>query len=212
MSDETEVILDSESPDTNIEAGPLEGGTSDATVAFSFSADEPAWFRCSLDGSPFLDCDSEHGFAGLASGPHRIDVIAVDRAGNADPTPATRSWRVGAGFEFRGFFSPVDNPPVVNVVKAGAAVPVKFSLGGDRGLDIFAAGSPSSLTVDCDTGARSDDIETTATAGANALSYDAAQDMYTYVWKTRAEWRDTCRTLSVRLTDGSEYLAEFRLR
>jgi len=38
----------------------------------------------------------------------------------------------------------VDNPPTKNVVKAGAAVPVKFSLGGDRGLNIFASTSPSS--------------------------------------------------------------------
>src|SRR5258706_2774270 len=39
---------------------------------------------------------------------------------------------------FSGFFPPVDNPTAVNVLKAGRAVPVKFSLGGNQGLDIFA--------------------------------------------------------------------------
>ena len=42
---------------------------------------------------------------------------------------------------FAGFFQPIDNG-VFNRMKAGRAVPVKFGLGGDHGLDIFAAGVP----------------------------------------------------------------------
>jgi hypothetical protein len=48
------------------------------------------------------------------------------------------------GYLFSSFFPPVDNPPTVNMAKAGRAVPVRFSLGGDQGLDILAAGSPTS--------------------------------------------------------------------
>jgi hypothetical protein len=33
-------------------------------------------------------------------------------------------------FEFKGLFAPVDNPPVVNVAKAGSSVPVKWGLSG----------------------------------------------------------------------------------
>ena len=44
------------------------------------------------------------------------------------------------GYSFTGFFSPVDNLPALNAVKGGASVPVKFSLAGDQGLDIFAVG------------------------------------------------------------------------
>jgi hypothetical protein len=33
---------------------------------------------------------------------------------------------------------PVNNTPHVNGVQAGQAVPVKFSLGGNQGLSIFA--------------------------------------------------------------------------
>ena len=36
-------------------------------------------------------------------------------------------------FSFTGFFTPVDNLPVVNQVKAGQAVPLKFSLDGYQG-------------------------------------------------------------------------------
>ncbi|QHK21248.1 hypothetical protein GU243_17740 [Pseudarthrobacter psychrotolerans] len=34
---------------------------------------------------------------------------------------------------FRGFLQPVDNGGALNSMKAGAAVPVKFGLGGNRG-------------------------------------------------------------------------------
>ncbi len=49
-----------------------------------------------------------------------------------------------------GFKRPVDNPPAVNVVRAGSTVPLKFSLDGDRGLDIFPADAPpASAPVPC---------------------------------------------------------------
>lgn len=43
-------------------------------------------------------------------------------------------------YSFGGFLQPLEALPTLNSLKAGAAVPVKFSLGGDHGLDIFAAG------------------------------------------------------------------------
>ena len=39
---------------------------------------------------------------------------------------------------------PIENLPSINIVTAGQAIPVKFSLGGDHGLAIFAAGYPAS--------------------------------------------------------------------
>ena len=84
-------------------------------------------------------------------------------------------------YRFAGFFNPVDNPPVVNSVKAGAAVPVKFGLGGDLGLDIFAPGYPRAELVQCGTGVAVDDIGLTATAGGSTLNYDALTGQYIYV-------------------------------
>ena len=52
-------------------------------------------------------------------------------------------------YNFTGFFAPIDNPPALNEMKAGQAAPVKFSLGGNQGLNIFAAGSPSSVQISC---------------------------------------------------------------
>jgi predicted outer membrane repeat protein len=117
--------------------------------------------------------------------------------------------RLAFSYSFSGFFAPVDNPPTFNRVRAGSATPVKFSLGGNQGLNIFAAGSPKSEKVTCDASASLDDIEQTLTAGGSSLSYDATTDRYTYTWKTNKLWGGTCRKLTVRLADGSDHIAYF---
>lgn len=116
------------------------------------------------------------------------------------------------GYEFTGFFSPVDNQPTLNSVNAGRAIPVKFSLGGDRGLDIFEAGYPKVLSIDCSTSAPLDEVEQTTTAGGSSLGYDATSDRYTYVWKTDSVWAGTCRRLVLGLDDGTQRSADFKFR
>ena len=72
-----------------------------------------------------------------------------------------------------GFFPPVDMPPTVNTVKAGSAIPVKFSLGGDRGMAIFAAGYPRFQPVACSASLATDAIEQTVDSASSKLTYDA---------------------------------------
>jgi hypothetical protein len=92
-------------------------------------------------------------------------------------------------YHFIGFYQPVNNLPTVNGAKAGSAIPVKFILDGNQGLSIFAANSPSSQQIACDTAAPLSDIESTVTAGASSLGYESATDTYTYVWKTNTDGR-----------------------
>ncbi|MGH2674811.1 MAG: PxKF domain-containing protein [Actinomycetota bacterium] len=115
-------------------------------------------------------------------------------------------------YAFTGFFSPVNNLPTMNSVNGGRAVPVKFSLGGDQGLDIFEAGYPRSQQIACDSTAPVDGIEETVAAGGSSLSYDPATDQYTYVWKTDKAWAGTCRQLVLKLDDGSVHRANFKLK
>jgi hypothetical protein len=119
----------------------------------------------------------------------------------ATNTPATTT------YPFSGFVQPVDTPPAVNLVNAGRAVPVKFSLGGNRGLNIFTQGYPSSAQL-TSCGTAIDEIEETVSAGSSGLSYDEASDRYTYVWKTDATWRG-CRQLTLKFTDGQVRVALF---
>ena len=116
-----------------------------------------------------------------------------------------RSWN------FTGFFQPTDNPPVFNIVNAGQGVPVKFSLGGNQGLGIFAAKFPQSEQIACDGNAPTDGIETT-TSGKSGLSYEPTTDTYTYAWKTSKAWASTCRRLVLRLKDGTNRIAYFQFK
>jgi hypothetical protein len=144
---------------------------------------------------------------------------ALDAAGNAaDPAVVHYTVNIPSNtYNFTGFFQPVDNPGpgptyVFNSVKAGSAVPVKFSLGGDQGLSIFSPGYPTTRPSSCTNAAATDPIEQTVSAGNSSLSYDASSDTYTYVWKTDKKWAGTCRVLTVQLDDGTQHLAYFQFK
>ena len=115
-------------------------------------------------------------------------------------------------YNFTGFFAPIDNQPAFNEMKAGQAAPVKFSLGGNQGLNIFAAGSPSSVQISCTTNDPILPVEQTETAGSSSLSYDSTTDRYKYTWKTESSWKNTCRQLTVTLRDGTVHTAKFKFK
>jgi hypothetical protein len=109
--------------------------------------------------------------------------------------------------EFGGFLPPIAGD-ALNSAKAGRAVPVNFSLGGDFGLDILDS---TSGQVECNTATVSGDLVPTVSAGASGLTYDPEADLYTYVWKTDKSWSGTCRQLSLTI-DGETYVADFQFK
>jgi Ca2+-binding RTX toxin-like protein len=63
-------------------------------VAFAFAANERgATFRCKLDRKPFKPCRSPRIYR-LRPGRHAFRVLAIDRAGNRDRTPALARLRI----------------------------------------------------------------------------------------------------------------------
>ena len=114
---------------------------------------------------------------------------------------------VGPTYSFGGFQQPVDARPTLNSMKAGAAVPVKFSLGGNQGMNIFAAGYPKSQAIACNDAVDVDGIETTVTAGGSSLTYDPATNTYIYIWKTDKAWAGTCRQLVLEFADAGSTTA-----
>jgi hypothetical protein len=90
--------VDTAAPDTTITAGPA-GTTGDAVASFSFVATEVGSFECRIDDGPFAACESPHSTPPLAAGAHTFEVRAVDRAGNRDGTPASRSLVIEAAAE-----------------------------------------------------------------------------------------------------------------
>ena len=171
--------------------GPL-AANGGATMTHALVAGSPA-----LDVVPTSDCAAtdQRGVSrpqGLA-----CDIGAFERV----PPPP--------GFVFNGFFAPVSNP-ALNAVNSGRAIPVRFSLGGNKGLTIFEGGYPATQQVACDLSGGTSTVTETTSAGNSTLSYDPVSGTYTYVWKTDKAWSNTCRRLLLRFTDGSTADAEFR--
>ena len=80
-------------PQTTITKGPKR--THKRTVKFKFvSSEAGSTFKCKLDRKPTKPCASPKKYSRLKPGKHVFKVFAIDRAGNKDPTPATRKFRV----------------------------------------------------------------------------------------------------------------------
>ena len=87
---------DTTAPQTQVDSGPV-ASTTETTATFTFSASESgSSFACKLDSGSWANCASPKDYADLAIGTHTFSVRATDAAGNADSSPATRSWTVQA--------------------------------------------------------------------------------------------------------------------
>lgn len=144
-------------------------------------------------------------------------IIQYQDPGNPDPDAEPITYINGQGgegqpcltvnflekvYNFEGFFDPINNTDV-NVAKAGSAIPIRFKLGGDQGLTIFADGYPRSVQVNCESGAEENIVDETVSAGKSGLSYDPVADEYTYVWKTDKLWSKKCRQLQFKFNDDA---------
>jgi uncharacterized repeat protein (TIGR01451 family) len=179
---------------------PLNSTATSTTVNFNVTGSD----NC---GTPTITTNAPAGNV-FPVGTTTVMATANDGNGNT----ASCNFNVTVLYNFSGFFSPVDNLPVFNQMKAGQAVPTKFSLSGNKGLNIFAANSPNSVQIACDSGAPISEVEETSTAGSSSLTYDASSDRYHYVWKTESSWKNTCRQLNVVLNDGTTHSALFKFK
>jgi hypothetical protein len=133
---------------------------------------------------------------------YTVNVQVTDGTGQTNTATTT----VEVLFNWGGFSAPIKNE-VFNPVSSGQSIPVKFSLGGNKGLAIFAT-KPISQQVDCVAKAPSGNIVEIQ----GKLSYDPATNLYTFGWKTDKGWLGTCRQLTLTLTDGTVQTAFFSFK
>jgi hypothetical protein len=170
-----------------------------------------------LGSVPTAGCSTTDGLSGVATdatpstigGP--VGSVTATCSGAKDNAGNTNSASViyTVQYDFGGWLAPLNALPTRNTVKAGRAVPVKFSLGGDQGLNIFSGTGPGTGSLSC-TAVATDPVEETLTAGSSSLSYDASTGLYTYVWKTETGWANTCRSFRLNLRDGSTHQISFQ--
>jgi hypothetical protein len=149
-------------------------------------------YTCSADA---VVCSGD-GIDTTTIGAKTFTVTARDAAGNE--ATATRAYRVV--YPFSGFFSPLAPFPAAASLRAGDAVPAKFTLGGDYGLAVVA----SAAWRPCGTSGRDGGSGGSPTTGR--LAYHA--DRYQYLVGTDISWAGTCRQLAVTLDDGTTHRAD----
>jgi Divergent InlB B-repeat domain len=140
-------LVDDIAPQTTIIGGPS-GQTSDSTPTFSFTSTEGgATFICQLDTGASFGCASPYTTTpALADGPHTFSVYARDTAGNADPTPATRSFTVAGG-------SPDTDPPETTITGGPSGTTSDntptFSFSSDEADSSFVCELDQGLALPC---------------------------------------------------------------
>jgi hypothetical protein len=116
-------------------------------------------------------------------------------------------------YNFTGFFSPVDNPPVLNIAKAGQTIPIIWQITHaniDWNSDASSFELPSSYTINCNSNALTDTIEF-ETPGSSGLQY-LGNGNWQYNWKTSKGYAGTCRQVILNLKDGQKKTANFKFK
>ncbi len=192
--------------------------TAPTTPTFSGMADGTSYDFGKVPAAP--TCDSSDALSGLvgclvttqdvnpaAVGTHTYTATATDVAGNTSTN--TLTYTVNP-YRWTGFYSPVDMGGVVNTVKGGSTVPLKFEVfnGSTEITDVAAVKVFRAKLVSC-TGlsATTDSVETTSTGGTG-LRYDTTGGQFIQNWKTPTG-AGTCYSVSVTTNDGSTWSEAF---
>jgi Tol biopolymer transport system component len=208
-------------------------GNKESPVSVSFKVDRtaptvtcgpaPTFILGSSGGpvtAPVADATSGPAQASISAAVTNVDtatpgtkttsLTGYDTAGNANAINCPYT----VGYAFGGFYSPVDNPPVVNLGKVGRTYPVKFSLRDAAGNYISSLAAVTEIRykqVICGafTNDPTDALETTA-SGGSMLRYDATVNQFVYNWQTPSS--TGCYALFVRTADASIHEADFQLK
>ena len=141
-------------------------------------------------------------------------ALRVDAAATINYNTATKTVYINVNYTFVGFLQPIDNLPTLNSAKAGQTIPIKWQLKDASGNLISDLGSlaQNGLTsggVQCGS-APVDVVEELSAPGSTVFRFDGTQ--FIYNWQTTKSWAGSCRTLQVRLSDGTSYYAQFTFK
>jgi hypothetical protein len=191
-------LTDKSAPSIRIDS-PVAGGV------FTLGQQVKARYKCSDPGG-VKSCIGTVPVGALVDtssvGDHTFTVTATDLSNNT----VTKEVSYSVHFAFLGFFPPVDNPPVINTVKAGNSVPLKWKLQNSAGAEITSLDvvlSVSSQQIPC-VGGPLDQIEQTVSPTLVPLKYDSVAMQYVYTWQTQKAWAGTCRRIFVAFSDDSD--------
>lgn len=187
------------------------GGPSDGSAYYFGSVPTRPTCAATDDVSGLAGCTVAGDADPAAVGAHTWTATATDNAGNR--TTATLDYTVLAWTD-TGFRAPVNMGPVLNTVKAGSTVPLKFNVyaGPAELTDTAVVRSFTSKQVSCTalTTTVTDPVEVTSTGGTS-LRYDATGGQFVQNWKTPTQ-TGGCYVVTMTTQDGSQLGASFKLK
>ena len=200
-------VVDTTAPSVTVPANITTGPTGPLGANVTYSGASASDL---VDGSVAVSCSPASGSL-FVFGPTTVTCTATDAHSNSGS--ANFSVTV-TGFNFLGFFQPVDNS-MLNTVKNGSTVPVKWKLQGEGGIEITSTAAVTSIRarqLSCASfvGLTEDTIET-LTSGNSILRYDSTAMQFVYNWQTYRQ-PNTCWQLIVSFTDGTSKSANFKLK
>ena len=191
-------------------AGPI-GGNKVDKKAPAISCDTPAP-TFTLGQSANVTGTATDGGSGPASatvskpadtssvgGSKSVSLDASDGVGNS--SSANCSYSVAFGFS--GLSAPIDRPNILNVSKAGQALPLKWRLTDANGDPVTTLSSVKVLVSDmgCASGTSADLVEEYA-AGSSGLQ-NLGDGYYQFNWKSPTSYANSCKSLRLDLGEGS---------
>jgi hypothetical protein len=134
---------------------------------------------------------------------------ALDNAGNPGNT-ATVNYNVA--FQFTGFTGPVNNPPVMNIAKAGQTIPLKWRITDANGNPItnLTTVGVTATSLSCEAGMTADSIEEYVVGGSGLQNLGDGYNQWN--WKIPTSYANSCKTLRLDLGEGSEHTALFQFK
>jgi hypothetical protein len=135
-----------------------------------------------------------------------VTLTGSDAVGNQGSAACS----YGVGYKFDGFYAPVDNNHVLNGVKAGQAIPLKWRLLDATNNPVTGLSSVK-VTVEglnCALGTTTDAVEEYA-AGASGLQ-NLGNGYYQFNWKSPSTYAKSCKTLNLDLGEGGPRTALFQ--
>ena len=199
----SDISIDKTVPAVSLVGGPADG----ATYIFGSVPSIPTC--SSFDGLSGLNGTCSVNGYSVEVGTHTVTASATDRAGNSNSASATYTV---ARWTLNGFYQPVDMWSVVNTVKSGSTVPLKFEVfAGSTELTSTTIAHWSVRQVVCASSSFVDDIEL-VTTGGTSFRYDSTGGQFIYNWQTPKNKAGSCYEVSMTTTDGSSLVAKFRLK
>ena len=148
-------------------------------------------------------CEIWRGFAKRGLGVSATQGLSTSRTDGVEAFDLPASCTASL---FGGFHPPIEAAPVLNMVNAGAVVPVRFTLAGG-GPNPLIDSQPVDCTTLVPTGAAPASL-----AGPGSTDLTQNENQYMVNWKTDAAWAGSCRRVTVRIPAAADAIAYFKFQ